>query len=86
MERLNKKFKRHLQGRSIVLDGSVEGLTDVTKFEERVILHLIKSKKMGYKLPTLMPVSERISLDFIGWDNPEYNDVLIIKYSKYTIL
>lgn len=34
------------------------------------------------KLPVLIPISERFHLDFIGWDRPEYYDVMLCKNAK----
>ena len=78
MTDLNKYFKRHLQGRSILNESSIE----LNLFEKRVIKHTLTAKKLGYNFPTVTPISDRISLDFIGWDNEKYNDVLIIKFNK----
>ena len=82
MTDLNKYFKRQLQGRSILNESSIE----LNLFEKRVIKHTLTAKKLGYNFPTVTPISDRISLDFIGWDNPEYNDVLIIKFNKHHLL
>ena len=79
---LNKYFKRHLQGRSILNEKGFE----LNLFEKRVITHVLIAKKLGYSFPVVTPVSDRISLDFIGWDNAEYNDVLIIKFNKHHLL
>ncbi|MEX0939755.1 MAG: hypothetical protein WDZ41_00165 [Candidatus Babeliales bacterium] len=38
----------------------------------------IKSNK-NYILPTILKISNRIHLDFIGWDNEEFFDVLVCK-------
>lgn len=82
MTDLNKYFKRHLQGRSILNESSIE----LNLFEKRMIKHILTAKFLGYTISVITPISDRISLDFIGWDNPEYNDVLIIKFNKHQLL
>lgn len=77
MDNINKYFKKCLQGRSIINESGIDKLT---LHEKRIIKHTLISKRMGYETPTIMPISERISLDFIGWLN-DYNDVLIIKFN-----
>lgn len=82
MTDLNKYFKRHLQGRKILNESSIE----LNLFEKRMIKHILTEKFLGYTISVITPISDRISLDFIGWDNPEYNDVLIIKFNKHHLL
>lgn len=82
MTDLNKYFKRHLQGRSILNESSIE----LNLFEKRMIKHILTTKFLGYTTSVITPISNRISLDFIGWDNPRYNDVLIIKFNTHHLL
>lgn len=79
MTELNKYFKQHLQGRSILNENCIE----INLFEKRIIKHILIAKKLGYNFPVVTPISNRISLDFIGWDNPEYNNVLIVKFNHH---
>lgn len=79
MTDLNKYFKRHLHGRSILNENCIE----INLFEKRIIKHILIAKKLGYNFPVVTPISNRISLDFIGWDNPEYNNVLIVKFNHH---
>lgn len=70
---MNKKNKIKIEGKSF----------ELTKSERFNINYWITYKKnKHYKLPTIIPISKRIHLDFIGWDNPDFMDVLICKTKK----
>lgn len=78
MENLNKIFKKELKGKTIKIDFKKSFV--LTDYEIIIIKFLIKMKYQGYKLPIILPISERFCLDFIGWDN--HNDVLLIPFAK----
>jgi hypothetical protein len=77
---LNPTFKKDLKDKKIVVD--FDGSFRLTPYELNQIRFWITRKHQGFKLPTILPVSKRFCLDFIGWNNPKYNDVLIVKFHK----
>jgi hypothetical protein len=78
---LNPTFKKQLNGKSIKID--FEENFVLTPYELNQISFWLNVKTTGhYKLPTIVPVSKRFVLDFVGWDNPQYNDVLLLKFKK----
>jgi hypothetical protein len=78
---LNPTFKKNLGSKKILVD--FEGTFQLTPYELNQIRFWINAKKNGnFKLPTVLPISKRFCLDFVGWENPEYNDVLLIKFRK----
>lgn len=79
-ERLNKNYKNKLDGRKIIWSGDKIVLTDDEIF--LIGCHLDARNRLGEEYPIFSPISRRCSLDFIGWDDPKYNDVLIVKWKK----
>lgn len=78
---LNPTFRKNLQGKKILVD--FQESFKLTPYELNQIRFWINCKHSKfYNLPTVLPVSKRFTLDFIGWDNPKYNDVLLCKFSK----
>jgi len=77
---LNPTFKKDLKDKKIVVD--FEGSFRLTPYELNQIRFWINRKNQGFILPTILPVSKRFCLDFIGWNNPNYNDVLLLKFKK----
>lgn len=61
----------------IKFDGKPFELTEVEK--HNITSWVNYKKNSNYKLPTILPISDKVHLDFIGWDNPEFMDVLICK-------
>jgi len=81
MANLNPTFRKELQGKSIKID--FEGSFKLTPYELNQIRFWLNLKNNNrYVLPTILPVSKRFSLDFVGWDNEKYNDVLLVKFKK----
>lgn len=78
---LNPTFRKELDGKKILVD--FDGSFQLTPYELNQIRFWILSKQdVRYKLPTVLPVSKRFCLDFIGWNHPDYNDVLLCKFKK----
>lgn len=77
---LNPTFKKELKDKKIIVD--FEGSFKLTPYELNQIRFWINKKHEGYHLPTILPVSKRFVLDFIGWNDPRYNDVLLNKFKK----
>lgn len=73
---LNKKLKKYLKGRRVVFD--FEPTQRLSKFEIKQIKEWLFVYE-NYNLPTIITISENLKLDFMGWDKPKYNDVLICK-------
>ena len=81
MANLNPTFRKELKGKKILVD--FEDNFVLTPYELNQIRFWInRANDQRYILPTVLPVSKRFCLDFIGWDNPEYNDVLLLKFKK----
>ena len=74
LETLNQKFKKLLHGRKIN-DGRIikKKLTEDEIFLIEKLLRQIKDKP----IPIIQYISKRHHLDFIGWNDEMYNDVLI---------
>lgn len=75
IEKLQKKIPGYLRGNKIVDDRKLQG--EFTDDELHLIEWFIKNKFST--LPTIIPISKTSHLDFIGWNNPKYMDVLICK-------
>jgi malate synthase len=78
-EELTKKYKKYLKKRSILIDFK---LVEFDHFKELTIDEDYLLKKILSNIsqfPTIVPISKRYHLDFIGWNNKEYNDVLLCK-------
>jgi len=78
---MDKKFKKVLpKGYSVNFDCE---RVEITEEEIYLISYWIKQYDTSfYKLPTLIPINDKIHLDFIGWKNDKYKDVLICKSKK----
>ena len=78
---LNPTFRKELQGKKIVVD--FDDSFKLTPYElNQIRFWLNKKNDNRYILPTILPVSKRFVLDFIGWNNNKYNDVLLCKFKK----
>ena len=77
---LQPTFRKDLKDKTIFVD--FMDSFKLTPYELNQIRFWINAKHNGYKLPTILPVSKRFCLDFVGWDDPQYNDVQLIKFKK----
>ena len=78
---LNPTFRKELNGKSIKIDFQENFV--LTPYELNQIRFWINIKNnKNYNLPTILPVSKRFVLDFVGWNNDKYNDVLLCKFRK----
>ncbi len=78
---LNPTFRKELKGKKIIVD--FDGTFKLTPYELNQIRFWINLKNNPhYELPTILPISKRFSIDFVGWHNPKYNDVLLVKFHK----
>jgi hypothetical protein len=78
---LNPTFRKDLQGKKILID--FQESFKLTPYELNQIRYwILKKHDSRYVLPTVLPVSKRFHLDFIGWDDPQYNDVLLCRFKK----
>lgn len=81
MGNLNPTFRKELKGKKITIDFQENFV--LTPYELNQIRFWInRAHDHRYTLPRLLPISKRFVLDFIGWDNPEYNDVILGKFKK----
>lgn len=81
MANLNPTFRKELNGKSIKIDFQENFV--LTPYELNQIRFWINIKNnKNYNLPTILPVSKRFVLDFVGWNNDKYNDVLLCKFRK----
>ena len=80
MANLNPTFRKELKNKKISIDFQESFV--LTPYELNQIRFWINKKNESYHLPTILPVSKRFCLDFIGWNNPKYNDVLLCKFKK----
>ena len=81
MANLQPTFRKELNGKQIVID--FEDNFILTPYELNQIRFWLDAKNNNHmRLPTILPVSKRFALDFMGWDDPQYNDVLLIKFKK----
>lgn len=81
MANLNPTFRKELNGKKIIIDFQEDFI--LTPYELNQIRFWINIKKnKHFLLPTILPISKRFVLDFVGWDNPKYNDVLLCKFKK----
>jgi hypothetical protein len=80
MANLNPTFGKDLKGKKIKID--FQETFVLTPYELNQIRFWINKKNEDYHLPTILPVSKRFCLDFIGWNDPRYNDVLLCKFKK----
>jgi hypothetical protein len=81
MANLNPTFRKELNGKKITID--FEGDFTLSPYELNQIRFWINKKNDSrYILPTILPISKRFVLDFIGWDDKKHNDVLLCKFKK----
>jgi len=81
MANLNPTFRKELNGKSIKIDFQENFV--LTPYELNQIRFWINKKNDDrYILPTILPVSKRFVLDFVGWNDDKYNDVLLCKFRK----
>lgn len=79
MANLNPTFRKELNGKSIKIDFQENFV--LTPYELNQIRFWINKKNDNrYILPTILPISKRFVLDFVGWN--KYNDVLLCKFKK----
>lgn len=74
-----EKFK-NLRGRKVKADSKKEARLKLTEKEILLIQKAIDNYKNGDSY--IKKINKRLHLDFIGWDNPEYNDVLVCLNKK----
>ena len=78
---LNPTFRKELRGKKIIVD--FDDRFKLTRYEKNQIRFWLNYKhNRNYRLPIVLPVSKRFALDFIGWHNSDYNDVLLVKFRK----
>lgn len=81
MGNLNPTFRKELKGKKITIDFQENFV--LTPYELNQIRFWInRAHDNRYRLPTIIPISKRFILDFVGWNNPEYNDVILGKFKK----
>lgn len=81
MANLNPTFRKELNGKKITVD--FQGEFILTPYELNQIRFWInRASDERYKLPSILPISKRFVLDFQGWNNPQYNDVILGKFRK----
>ena len=78
---LNPTFRKELKNKKILVD--FDSSFKLTPYELNQIRYwLLKKQDSRYNLPTILPISKRFVLDFIGWEDDKYNDVLLCKFRK----
>jgi hypothetical protein len=78
---LNPTFKKELKSKKILVD--FDDSFKLTPYELNQIRFWINKKNdHRYILPMILPISKRFVLDFIGWNDAKYNDVLLCKFKK----
>lgn len=81
MANLNPTFRKELNGKSIKIDFQENFV--LTPYELNQIRFWINKKNDNrFILPTILPISKRFVLDFVGWNDDKYNDVLLCKFRK----
>lgn len=81
MANLNPTFRKELNGKKIIVDFQENFV--LTPYELNQIRFWInRANDHRYTLPMIVPVSKRFVLDFTGWNNAEYNDVILGKFKK----
>ena len=76
---LNPTFRKELNDRKILVD--FDGSFKLTPYELNQIRFWINKKNdHRYTLPTILPISKRFVLDFVGWHS--HKDVLLCKFKK----
>jgi hypothetical protein len=69
--------KKELFGRKIYFDNT--SVRDLTEDEIYLIKQFVKFKENNVVATTYIPISRRIQIDFIGYNDKKYNDILICK-------
>lgn len=78
---LNPTFRKELKNKKILVD--FDSSFKLTPYELNQIRYWINKKHDNrFNLPTVLPISKRFVLDFVGWDDEKYNDVLLCKFRK----
>ena len=72
-------LKKELFGRKIYFDNT--SIRNLTADEIYLIKQFVKWKENDNLKTTFMPISKRLQLDFIGYNDEKYNDILICKNS-----
>ncbi len=81
MANLNPTFRKELNGKKITIDFQESFV--LTPYELNQIRFWInRANDNRYILPIFLPISKRFVLDFQGWNNPQYNDVVLGKFKK----
>jgi hypothetical protein len=81
MANLNPTFRKELNGKKIIVDFQENFV--LTPYELNQIRFWInRANDKRFILPMIVPVSKRFVLDFIGWNDPQYNDVILGKFKK----
>ena len=81
MANLNPTFRKELNGKKITIDFQENFV--LTPYELNQIRFWInRANDNRYILPNVLPISKRFVLDFIGWNDEKYNDVLLCKFKK----
>ncbi len=81
MANLNPTFRKELNGKKIIVDFQENFV--LTPYELNQIRFWInRANDTRFILPMIVPVSKRFVLDFIGWNDPQYNDVILGKFKK----
>ena len=81
MADLNPTFKKELNGKKIIVDFQESFV--LTPYELNQIRFWVnRASDSYYVLPIIVPVSKRFVLDFSGWNNPEYKDVVLRRFKK----
>nr|MBC7612940.1 hypothetical protein [Pseudopedobacter sp.] len=76
-----KKLSKFLNGRKLMDDRSKN--ISLTEDEIFLIFKFIKMKLNKRSLPLIIPISINNNLDFFGWENTDYLDVLLCSTSEY---
>jgi len=77
LQELNTKFKKYLNGRSIIWDNTNQ---EINLTDEEIYFIGFWIQKKYYKpdeTSVVNPISRRCFVDFIGYDNEKYRDVII---------
>lgn len=75
-----KLFKKgEIGNKKIYFNQNPSKSFEFTKEEIFLIKYFCKMKYRDMIKLNLIPISRRLHLDFVGFDNPAYNDVLICK-------
>lgn len=81
MANLNPTFKKELKDKKITVDFQYNFV--LTPYELNQIRFWInRAHDNRYELPKILPISKRFVLDFMGWDNEQYNDVILGEFKK----